>query len=93
MQVREELLTLPEAVVLLRDGFFDLHDQIRSLEDLLRPVDEARASLTVLLVGEARTSASAGLDEYLVAVMYQLGNAVRLHGDAALHVLDLFRYP
>src|SRR5215218_5897811 len=93
MQVGEELLTLPEAVVLLGDGLLDLDDQIRRLEDLLRSVHETRTRLVVLLVSKTRAFAGTGLDIYLVAVMYQLRYAVRLHGDTALHVLDLLRYP
>src|ERR687894_882250 len=93
MQVGEELLTLPETVVFLGDGLLDLDDQIRRLEDLVRSVDETRTPLLVLLVGEASAFASTGLDIYIVAVMYQLGDAVRLHGDTALHVLDLLRNP
>src|ERR671911_503754 len=93
MQVGEELMTLPEAVVFLGYGLLDLDDQIGRLEDLLRSVDETRTSLLVLPVGEASAFASTGLDIYIVAVMYQLGDAVRLHGDTALHVLDLLRNP
>jgi hypothetical protein len=93
MQVSEELLTLPEAVVLLGDGLLDLDDQIRRLEDLVRSVHKTRIRLLILLVGETRAFTGTGLDIYLVAMVYQLGYAVRLHGDTALHVLDLLRYP
>src|SRR5215208_8114687 len=86
-------MTLPETVVLLGDGLLDLDDQIRRLEDLVRPLDDTSSRLLVLLLGESSAFAGAGLDQHLVAAMYQLGNAVRLHGDTALHVLDLLRYP
>src|SRR5215213_5649364 len=93
MQVGEELLTLPKAVVLLGDRLLDLDDQIRRLENLLRPLDNTRTRLLVLLVSKTRAFSGTGLDVYLVAMVDQLGYAVRLHGDSALHVLDLLRYP
>src|SRR5215210_944081 len=93
VQIREELLALPETVVLLRNGLFYLHDKIRRLEDLVGPVDDAPPSFTILPISETRAIAGTGLDHHLVAVMHQLGNPIWLHRDTALHVLDLLRYP
>src|SRR5215216_150392 len=91
MQVREELVSLSEAVVLLRYGLLDLHDQIRRLEDLLRPLDQPRPSLLVLLVRETSAPTSTRLHNHLVSVVDQLRHPVRLHGNAAFLVFDLLR--
>ena len=39
VKIRKELLPLVEAVVLLGDRLFDLHDQVRSLEDPVGGLD------------------------------------------------------
>ena len=42
VKICKELLPLVEAVVLLGDRLFDLHDQVRSLEDLVGALDHTR---------------------------------------------------
>src|SRR5215210_1993155 len=93
MQVREQLLSLPEAVVLLRGRLLDLYDQARRLEDLVWGVDDARPARFVLLVLEAGPDPGTRLDDHLVPVVDQLRDPVRLHRHPLLVVLDLLRNP
>jgi hypothetical protein len=44
VKIRKELLPLVEAVVLLGDRLFDLHDQVRSLEDPVGGLDHTRTA-------------------------------------------------
>ncbi len=93
MQVGEELLAFAEPVVLFGDGLLDLHYKARHLEDFLGAPHDPRSERRVLLVGEARALTGPGLHHDLMTVMHKLRDAVGLHRDAALHVLDLLRHP
>src|SRR5829696_1132242 len=93
MEIGEEFLPLPEAVVLLGDQLLDLNDQVRSLEDLVGALDHAPPSTLVFLAREAATLARPGLDDDLVAAVDELHHGVGLHRDPTLLVLDLLRNP
>src|SRR5215204_1800295 len=79
VQVGEELVSLPEPVVLLRNRLFDLHDQARPLNDLVGATDDSGPGPL--------------LDDVLVPVVHELRYPVRLHRDPHLTVLDLSRNP
>ena len=92
VQVGEQLLAGPEPVVLFRDGLLDLDDQVSGGERPGRGAGNPGAGRGVLIVGKPAAGSGAGLYHDVVAVVGQLGDAVGLHRDPALLVLDLLRH-
>ena len=53
VQIREELLTRPEPIILLGHGLLDLHDKFRGPKHIVCPADDPRAGRNVLVIGKA----------------------------------------
>ncbi len=92
VQVGEQLLAGPEAVVLRGHRLLDLHDQVGRVEHVVGGRHDLRAGGGVLVVGEPGPDTGAGLHDDLVAVVQQLHDTVRGERHPLLVVLDLARY-
>jgi hypothetical protein len=91
VQVGEQLLAGPEAVVLGRHRLLDLDDQVGRGEHVVGVGEDLGAGGGVLVVGEPGPDAGSGLHDDLVAVVHQLRDAVRGECHPLLVVLDLAR--
>ena len=87
MQVGEEDLVTPHAVVLLGDGFLHLEDEVAGLPDIIGCRQHACAGGDVLLIADGRADAGTGLDEDLMTMAHELEHASRGNRDAVLVVL------
>src|SRR5829696_5356620 len=92
VQVREQLLSGAESVILLSDGLLDLHDQAGGGEHLVRGADNSGAGRGVFLVREPAAGPSSGLHQDLPVVIDQLRDTVRLDRDPTFFVLDFLRH-
>ena len=93
VEVGEQHQIGPEVAELRRLGLLDLAHQTGALPDLRRGGHDRGARPPVLVVGDARGDARAGLDQHLGPGVQQLADAVRRDGDAVLLGLDLTGHP
>lgn len=89
VEVGEENLVPAQPVVLRRDGFFDLQQQVRLGPDIISLIDDGGANRPVVIVGERRTDPGAGLDQYLVTMPDCLIHSRRRDRHPVLMILDL----
>jgi hypothetical protein len=66
VQIREQREVVAEMVVLTRDGFLDLEQQLSPVPDLCGVVEHRGAGLGVLGVGHRGSDTRSGLDEHLM---------------------------
>ena len=91
MQVGEQDLAAPQAVVLGRHRFLDLEQQVGVGPHLLGGAEQLGAGRLEIRVGDRRALAGAGLDQHLVAAVGQRGDAGRGDGHPEFVVLGLGR--
>ena len=87
VQVGVEHLAGAQHGALVRLRLLDLDDHVGAGKDLLGRVDDLRAGLDVLLVGQADGLAAVALDDDLVAVRNQFARTGRRKADAVFVVL------
>ena len=88
MQVGEQNLALAQKLALDGLRLLDLHNHLRPGEHLLGGVDDNRARVDVVGVGEARAVSGSGLNRDFVTAAHGLAGGVRGHPDPELLRLD-----
>ena len=77
---------------LCRERLLHLHDQLGSLEKLVRGAGQPRSVRRVLLIAEAAPAPGPTLHEHLVPAVRGLGDTLGCQPDAVLLALDLPRH-
>ena len=90
VQVGEDDLAFADQVVLGRQRFFDMHDHVGRIEDLLGGVDHLGPGFHIGFIGKAAAATGIFLHQHRVPVVDHHFHARRGHAHPVLFRLDLF---